>query len=203
MPQLLASWLQKPYTRRPDPPPPLLPAQIFVRAVHEAKWMNDLEVAVYDSWYDPIVSVLPGLVPDGFIYLRADPATCYSRLAERGRSEETGVTLEYLDNLHRKHEQWLLPVTAPAEGMRLAVVPDWAAQQQQQRSGGHPGCSLEMPESIRSKVFALQGEHLHPKIRQVRCAARDAAWECRLTLTASSRCVPASACRSSCEMNGS
>ena len=131
--------------------------------------MNDLEVAVYDSWYDPIVSVLPGLVPDGFIYLRADPSTCYSRLTERARSEETGVTMEYLDNLHRKHEQWLLPVTTPAEGRRLAVVPDWAAQQQQrsQASAGYHD-SLEMPESIRSKVFALEGEHLHPKIRQVR-----------------------------------
>lgn len=24
---------------------------VFVRAVHEAKWMSDLELNIYDSWY--------------------------------------------------------------------------------------------------------------------------------------------------------
>ena len=53
---------------------------MFVRAVHEAKWMNGMELRIYDSWFDPVVSILPGLVPDGFIYLRAGPDTCHRRL---------------------------------------------------------------------------------------------------------------------------
>jgi len=71
---------------------------VFVRAVHEARWMSDVEINIYDSWFDPIVSALPGLVPDGFIYLRADPETCYKRLLQRARDEEIArVTLPYLE----------------------------------------------------------------------------------------------------------
>jgi deoxyadenosine/deoxycytidine kinase len=80
---------------------------VFVRAVHEARWMSDMELAIYDSWFDPVVSALPSLVPDGFIYLRASPGTCAARMAGRGRGEEAGVSLDYLAGLHAKHEAWL------------------------------------------------------------------------------------------------
>ena len=60
--------------------------------------MSGVEINIYDSWFDPIVSSLPGLVPDGFIYLRADPETCYKRLLQRARDEEISrVTLPYLE----------------------------------------------------------------------------------------------------------
>jgi deoxyadenosine/deoxycytidine kinase len=42
---------------------------VFVRAVHEAKWMSEMEISIYDSWFNPVFSELPGLVPDAFIYL--------------------------------------------------------------------------------------------------------------------------------------
>lgn len=35
-------------------------------------------------------------VPNGFIYLRAEPETCHRRMQRRNRSEEGGVPLEYL-----------------------------------------------------------------------------------------------------------
>ncbi|KAL5973589.1 hypothetical protein ACLOJK_030242 [Asimina triloba] len=82
---------------------------VFVRAVHEAKWMNEMEISIYDSWFDPVVSCMPGLIPDGFIYLRASPDTCHNRLKLRKRAEEGGVTLDYLRDLHEKHENWLFP----------------------------------------------------------------------------------------------
>lgn len=90
---------------------------VFVRAVHEAKWMNEMEINIYDSWFDPVVSVLPGLVPDGFIYLRASPDTCHNRMRLRKRAEEQGVSLEYLQGLHEKHEQWLFPAERRDHGM--------------------------------------------------------------------------------------
>ena len=40
------------------------------------------------SRFDPMVNeVLPSIVPDGFIYLRAAPEDCNSRMALRNRSE--------------------------------------------------------------------------------------------------------------------
>lgn len=57
--------------------------------------------------FDPVLSSFEGLVPDGFIYLAASPETCLRRLTLRGRDEEGGVSLQYLYNLHAKHEEWL------------------------------------------------------------------------------------------------
>ncbi|CAK9251200.1 unnamed protein product [Sphagnum jensenii] len=79
---------------------------MFVRAVHEAKWMSEMEISIYDSWFNPVVSELPGLVPDAFIYL----------------PEEQGVSLDYLRGLHEKHEQWLLPANSSSAGV-LSVSP--------------------------------------------------------------------------------
>ncbi|KAG0463311.1 hypothetical protein HPP92_019380 [Vanilla planifolia] len=92
---------------------------VFVRAVHEANWMNEMEISIYDSWFDPVVSSLPGLIPDGFIYLRASPDTCHKRMMLRQRSEEGGVTLNYLRDLHEKHESWLFPSQSGSHGNHM------------------------------------------------------------------------------------
>jgi deoxyadenosine/deoxycytidine kinase len=42
------------------------------------------------------INAIPTLVPDGFIYLRANPATCFNRLKKRARAEEDKVDLDYL-----------------------------------------------------------------------------------------------------------
>jgi deoxyadenosine/deoxycytidine kinase len=43
----------------------------------------------------------------GIIYLRCEPHVCESRIKKRNRSEEAGIPFNYLDLLHRKHEEWL------------------------------------------------------------------------------------------------
>lgn len=39
------------------------------------------------------------------LYLQLDPDECYRRLKERNREEESGVTLEYINDLHNLHEK--------------------------------------------------------------------------------------------------
>jgi deoxyadenosine/deoxycytidine kinase len=53
-------------------------------------------LAIYDSWFSPVINTMPTLVPNGFIYLRAQPETCFRRMQKRARSEEGTVQLEYL-----------------------------------------------------------------------------------------------------------
>lgn len=55
---------------------------VFVRAVHNAKWMSELELNVYDSWFNPIVSALPtvsssirALLFAGLLSAGAEPVT--------------------------------------------------------------------------------------------------------------------------------
>ncbi|KAM5574910.1 hypothetical protein ABKV19_014053 [Rosa sericea] len=127
---------------------------VFVRAVHEAKWMNEMEISIYDSWFDPVVSSLPGLIPDAFIYLRASPDTCHKRMMQRHRAEEGGVSLEYLRDLHEKHESWLFPSESGNHGvLSVSQVPL------------HMDTSL--PPDIRDRVFYLEGEHMHSSIQKV------------------------------------
>ncbi|KAL6180345.1 hypothetical protein ACLB2K_047009 [Fragaria x ananassa] len=127
---------------------------VFVRAVHEAKWMNEMEISIYDSWFDPVVSSLPGLIPDGFIYLRASPDTCHKRMMKRHRAEEGGVSLEYLRDLHEKHESWLFPFESGNHGvLSVSQVPL------------HMDTCL--PPEIRDRVFYLEGNHMHSSIQKV------------------------------------
>ncbi|KAM7507595.1 hypothetical protein LguiA_018048 [Lonicera macranthoides] len=127
---------------------------VFVRAVHEANWMNEMEISIYDSWFDPVVSSLPGLIPDGFIYLRATPDTCHKRMLLRKRAEEGGVSLDYLRDLHEKHESWLFPFQSGNHGvLSVSKLPF------------HMDRSLH-PE-IRDRVFYLEGDHMHSSIQKV------------------------------------
>ncbi|KAK9110039.1 hypothetical protein Sjap_018099 [Stephania japonica] len=134
--------------------PAFLLKKVFVRAVHEANWMNEMEISIYDSWFDPVVSSLPGLIPDGFIYLRATPDTCHKRMMLRKRAEEGGVSLDYLRDLHDKHESWLFPTQSSNHGvLSISQLP------LQMDSTVHP--------EIRDRVFFLEGGHMHSSIQKV------------------------------------
>ncbi|MFS7983619.1 putative deoxycytidine kinase [Helianthus anomalus] len=126
---------------------------VFVRAVHEANWMNEMEISIYDSWFDPVVSSLPGLIPDAFIYLRASPDTCHKRMMLRKRSEEGGVSLEYLRDLHEKHESWLFPSESGNHGTLSFSNP--------------PFHDCSMHPDIKDRVFYLEGNRMHPSIQKV------------------------------------
>lgn len=119
---------------------------VFVRAVHEAKWMSDLELNIYDSWFEPVVQASPTLIPDGFIYLRATPNICMNRLKRRHRAEEGGVTLNYLEGLHQKHEDWLSYASH-----HPAITPDALL-----KAAGHLRLhAVPEPKSIQGKVVYL------------------------------------------------
>jgi deoxyadenosine/deoxycytidine kinase len=80
---------------------------IFARNCYETGLMTETEWAIYQEWSSYLLNSLGELQLDGLIYLRADPKVCSGRMSKRGRPEEQGVTLEYLNQLHEKHEAWL------------------------------------------------------------------------------------------------
>ena len=56
--------------------------------------------------------------PDLVLYLRTPAEVCLERIRDRGRAEESGITLDYLVQLERLHDEWLL-----ADGdLKVAVL---------------------------------------------------------------------------------
>ncbi|KAL3159895.1 hypothetical protein ABBQ38_010291 [Trebouxia sp. C0009 RCD-2024] len=132
---------------------------VFVRTVHEKQWMSDLELNIYDSWFEPVVQASPSLIPDGFIYLRATPDICMGRMKRRSRQEEVGVDVEYLQGLHQKHEDWLrFPPPAAVDWRNRSgeTLPE------KLRNGGRDlrvGAYAE-PRAIQGKVLYLNSSSL-------------------------------------------
>ena len=81
--------------------------KVFVRAGKNEGFLTDMQKDVYLSCVAPIIKSLPSLQPDAFVYLKAPPKTCHERLVQRQREEEVGVGLDYLEQLHEYHEEWL------------------------------------------------------------------------------------------------
>jgi deoxyadenosine/deoxycytidine kinase len=45
------------------------------------------------------------------IYLRTQPEVVYKRVKSHNRTGETGITLEYITDLHEAHNSWLKTTT--------------------------------------------------------------------------------------------
>lgn len=43
-----------------------------------------------------------------FVYLRTSPEKCMERIKKRSRNEETSVSMELLNSLHERYEDWLM-----------------------------------------------------------------------------------------------
>jgi len=84
--------------------------RLFARNCHADGLMSGLEWAAYDEWWQFFTRSVPG-APDGMVYLATTPETCFERMSIRNRSEEKGVPIEYLRQLHERHEEWLRPGT--------------------------------------------------------------------------------------------
>ncbi|XP_077982209.1 thymidine kinase 2, mitochondrial-like [Glandiceps talaboti] len=88
----------------------------FVENQYRSGFMPDSEYVVLTEWFNWLIQNLD-LKMDLIVYLRTDPENCLRRIQERSRSEETGITTEFLQVLHKLHEDWLVnkvfPVPAP------------------------------------------------------------------------------------------
>ena len=79
----------------------------FAKNCFESGLMTQLEWQIYKEWFTWLVERYTPH-PSGFIYLKTTPEVCFKRLIKRNRSEETGVPLSYLQELHKRHEDWLI-----------------------------------------------------------------------------------------------
>ena len=76
---------------------------LFAKMLYEQKTINKLEWDTYNLWYDFF-----NINIDLFIYVRTDVNNCMKRIKVRDRTGEESIPKEYLEELHNKHEEWLL-----------------------------------------------------------------------------------------------
>lgn len=112
-----------------------VPVQVFERSVYSDRYIfalnsfelgciNSTEWAVYQDWHSFLVEQFDHQVKlEGIIYLRAPTQTCMERLGRRGREEEKGVELNYLEKLHAQHERWLVDKSTALHFEWLKEVP--------------------------------------------------------------------------------
>lgn len=79
---------------------------VFGRSCISSGKMNELEINCYNLWFDWLETKFTKK-PDAIIYLKCSPEKCHSRIHQRSRSEEASVPLEYLQELHDYHEEWI------------------------------------------------------------------------------------------------
>jgi len=89
----------------------------FLENARKEGSLSGAELEVLVSWYDWMNSNI-GLPLDLIVYLKTSPQVAYERLRQRGRKEEAGVPMEFIESLHKSYEDWLVhktqgPLPAP------------------------------------------------------------------------------------------
>ncbi len=92
----------------------------FALNCYEQGFMSTMEWKVYLQWFSWLVDN-KCKTPNGFIYLRVDPNIAYERIKKRNRHAEKTISLGYLKQIHKKHEQFLIEKKDILPG--LAQVP--------------------------------------------------------------------------------
>eukprot|EP00899_Mesostigma_viride_P023196 jgi/Mesvir1/4060/Mv25218-RA.1 len=107
----------------------------------------------------PVVGVLPGLVPDAFLYLQASPEVCMERMKRRGRPEEATVGLDYLTRLHCQHESWFVGGSHAWHEGGEQLLRTTLANAADRAGGGHGSCCSQGT----SEAVASSGVHGHAR----------------------------------------
>ena len=75
---------------------------IFTKVLKEGGYLSYMEYNLFKDYTEKF-----GWKPDVYIYLRVSPEICLERITKRSRGCECGVTLEYLQQLHDAHEEYV------------------------------------------------------------------------------------------------
>ena len=77
---------------------------VFVKMLHDEKFITDLEYKIYNYWYN---NFYPEIKVKNIVYLRTLPETAYERMCKKSYKKENLITKDYLQMIHKFHDDWL------------------------------------------------------------------------------------------------
>jgi deoxyadenosine/deoxycytidine kinase len=77
---------------------------VFAKMLYDDEMLEDVEYQIYLKWFDHFANIFN---TQKIIYLKTDPKTCYSRISKRNRDGESNISIEYLENCHKYHENMI------------------------------------------------------------------------------------------------
>ena len=84
-------------------------SSVFAKMLFDDKKIEEIEYKIYLRWVNEFIADFP---PVKYIYVRAEPEISYWRIQKRGRQGEI-IPMEYLENCHKYHDDWLMNTTSP------------------------------------------------------------------------------------------
>lgn len=79
----------------------------FAKNGADQGFLSELEWKLYSQWVDFLVKG-QCKIPRGFVYLKAEPDICLTRIYKRNRLGEENIPLNYLQQIHNLHDKFLL-----------------------------------------------------------------------------------------------
>ena len=78
----------------------------FAYNCYKSHFLKYVEWEIFKQWFDFAIKKCEA--PQGFIYLQADPQVSFDRIKKRDRFEESTISLEYVAQIHDRHEEFLI-----------------------------------------------------------------------------------------------
>lgn len=123
---------------------------VFAENCYRTGLFSPTEYQLYRNMWEFVVSHYCEK-PNAILYLRTPAEVCLERIKARGRAEESSIPLEYLLQLERLHDEWLLdnPRAVVLDGER-----HWTAQEalaEVERAQSHVEFALDQPSAAEIK----------------------------------------------------
>lgn len=77
---------------------------IFAKMLYDMEHIEEVEYKIYNMWFEHF---LPDIPPVEIVYMVNQPSISHSRVLQRNRSGEADISIDYLEQCHHYHEQWL------------------------------------------------------------------------------------------------
>lgn len=77
---------------------------VFAKMLYDAGKMEEVEYQIYLNWFDHFNYLQQ---TQKMIYLKTNPSVCIDRINKRNRTGESNISLTYLENCHKYHEDMI------------------------------------------------------------------------------------------------